>query len=166
MRITHSSTKCLTGNDRVPIKSTHWKVLKILTLKQILQRVPIAFAQVKESNTSENLLNEIRQIAYSLYQPKEITKNVYNNILNSINVWHKNGYYILNSKNSKTSDPCKLLLNLTDKVDLRRKYKYISLSNLSIYYTKNQHILKIQKSFIRKINLKFQLQRGMKNLKY
>ena len=41
----------------------------------------------------------------------------------------------LNSKNSKTSDPHRLLLNLSDKIDLRRKDKYISLSNLSIYYT-------------------------------
>ena len=40
-----------------------------------------------------------------------------------------------NSKNSKTSDPHRLLLNLTDKIDLRRKDKYIALSNLSIYYT-------------------------------
>ena len=41
----------------------------------------------------------------------------------------------MNSENSKTSDPLRLLRNLTDKIDLRRKYKYISLSNLSICYT-------------------------------
>ena len=41
----------------------------------------------------------------------------------------------MNSKNSKTSDPHRLLVNLTDKIDLRRKDKYIALSNLSIYYT-------------------------------
>ena len=41
----------------------------------------------------------------------------------------------MNSKNSKTSDPHRLLLSLTDKEDLRRKDKYIALSNLSIYYT-------------------------------
>ena len=40
----------------------------------------------------------------------------------------------MNSKNSKTSDPHRLLLNLTDKIDLRRKYKYVALSNLNIYY--------------------------------
>ena len=51
--------------------------LKILTPKQMLQRLPIALAQVKAVN-SENLLNEIRQIIYSLYQSKEITKKVYN----------------------------------------------------------------------------------------
>ena len=41
----------------------------------------------------------------------------------------------MNSKNSKISDPHRLLLNLIDKIDLRRKDKYIALSNLSIYYT-------------------------------
>ena len=41
----------------------------------------------------------------------------------------------MNSSNSKTSDPHRLLLNLTDKINLRRKDKYIALSNLSIYYT-------------------------------
>ena len=54
--------------------------LKILTPKQMLQRLPIALAQVKAGNNSESLLNEIRQIVYSLYQSKEITKKVYNNI--------------------------------------------------------------------------------------
>ena len=41
----------------------------------------------------------------------------------------------MNSKNSKTPDPHRLLLNLTDKINLRRKDKYIALSNVSIYYT-------------------------------
>ena len=41
----------------------------------------------------------------------------------------------MNSKNSKTSDPHRLLLNLTNKIDLRKKDKYLALSNLSIYYT-------------------------------
>ena len=40
----------------------------------------------------------------------------------------------MNSKKSKTSDPHRLLCNLTDKIDFRRKDKYIALSNLSIYY--------------------------------
>ena len=43
-----------------------------------------ALAQVKAGNTYENLLNEIRQIIYSLYRIKEVTKNVCNNIMNSI----------------------------------------------------------------------------------
>ena len=48
--------------------------LKILTPKQMLQRLPVALAQVKVGNNSERLLNEIRQIVYSLYQSKQITK--------------------------------------------------------------------------------------------
>ena len=62
------------------------KGLKILTLNQMLKRLPIALAQVKAGNNSESLLNEIRQIVYSLYRSKEITKKVYNNIINSIKV--------------------------------------------------------------------------------
>ena len=58
--------------------------LKILTPKQMLQRLPIALAQIKAGNNSENLLNEIRQIAYSLYQSKEITEKIYNHIIESI----------------------------------------------------------------------------------
>ena len=60
------------------------KGLKIFTPKQMLQRLPIALAQVKAGNNSESLLNEIRQIVYSLYQSKQITKGVYNNIIESI----------------------------------------------------------------------------------
>ena len=60
--------------------------LKILTPKQIFQRLPIALTQIKAGNNSEILLNEIRQIVYSLYQSKEITKKVYNNIIKSIRV--------------------------------------------------------------------------------
>ena len=65
---------------------TEGKGLKILTPKQMLQRLPIALAQVKAGNNSESLLNEIRQIVYSLYQSKQITKKVYNSIIKSINV--------------------------------------------------------------------------------
>ena len=52
----------------------------------MLQRLPIALAQVKAGNNSESLLNEIRQIVYSFYQAKEITKKVYNNVIKSINM--------------------------------------------------------------------------------
>ena len=45
----------------------------------MLQRLPIALTQVKAGKISENLLNEIRQITYSLYREKEVTKEVYNN---------------------------------------------------------------------------------------
>ena len=65
---------------------TEGKGLKILTPKQMLQRLPIALAQVKAGNNSESLLNKIRQIVYSLYQSKQITEKVYNSIIKSINV--------------------------------------------------------------------------------
>ena len=52
----------------------------------MLQRLPIALAQVKAANNSESLLNEIRQIAYSSYRSKQITKKVYINIIKSINI--------------------------------------------------------------------------------
>ena len=58
--------------------------LKILTPKQMLQKLPIALAQVKLGNASKNLLNKIKQIIYSLYRAKEITKKVFYNIKNSI----------------------------------------------------------------------------------
>ena len=60
--------------------------LKMLPPNQMVKRLPIALAQVKAGNNSESLLNEIRQIVYSLYRSKEITKKVYNNIINSIKV--------------------------------------------------------------------------------
>ena len=60
--------------------------LKILTTNQMLKRLPIALAQIKAGNNSESLLNQIRQVVYSLYLSKEITKKVYNNIINSIKI--------------------------------------------------------------------------------
>ena len=65
-------------------KKTTGTGLKISTPTQMLQILPIALAQVKAGNNSENLLNEIGQIVYYLYQSKEITKKVYNNIIKSI----------------------------------------------------------------------------------
>ena len=65
-------------------KATERKGLKILTPKEMLQTLPIAFAQLKAGNNSENLLNKIRKIVYSLYQLKEVTIKVYNNIIKSI----------------------------------------------------------------------------------
>ena len=60
-------------------KAKYVEGLKILTPKQMLQRLPIALAQVKAGNNSEKLCNEIRQIVYFLCQSKDITKKVYNN---------------------------------------------------------------------------------------
>ena len=69
---------------KVAYDSKYGKDLKMLTLKQILQRLSIVLVQVKADNTSENLLNKIRQIIYYLYLEKEITKKVHNNIMKSI----------------------------------------------------------------------------------
>ena len=66
------------------LKATKGTGFKILTRKQMLQRLPIALAQVKAGNNSESLLNEIRQIVYSLYQSKQTTKKASNNIITSI----------------------------------------------------------------------------------
>ena len=60
--------------------------LKILTPNQMLKRLPKALAQLRAGNNSKSLLNEIRQIVYSLYRSKEITKKAYNNIVNSIKI--------------------------------------------------------------------------------
>ena len=56
----------------------------ILTPKQMVLRLPIALVQIKAGNNSGSLLNEIRQIIYYLHQSNEISKNVYNNIIKSI----------------------------------------------------------------------------------
>ena len=58
--------------------------LKILTDKQMLNRLPILLAQIQAGNNSTKLKNEIRQILYLLYRSKELTKTVYNNLIKSI----------------------------------------------------------------------------------
>ena len=58
--------------------------LKILTDKQMLNRLPILLAQIQAGNNSIKLKNEIRQILYSLYRSKVLTKTVYNNLIKSI----------------------------------------------------------------------------------
>ena len=55
---------------------------KMLAPKQMLQRLPIALPQIKAGSTSENLLNAITQLIYSLVPAKEITEKMYNNIMN------------------------------------------------------------------------------------
>ena len=67
-----------------------------------------------------------------------------------------------NSKNSKTSDPHRLLLILANKINLKRSDKCVPLSNLSICYTRKI----VKKSRIKTINLKYQFQPGMKSLNY
>ena len=60
------------------------KVLKILTPNQLLNRSTITLAQLKTGNNLEKLKNEIRQLLYSLYRSKNMTKQVYNNLINYI----------------------------------------------------------------------------------
>ena len=58
--------------------------IKMLTPDQVLSRLPISLAQLQAGNNSEELKNEIRQLLYSLYRSKYMTKQVYNNLMKSI----------------------------------------------------------------------------------
>ena len=58
--------------------------LKILTLNQMLSRLPITLAQLKAGNNSEKLKNEIRQLLYSLYRSKKLTKQLYKSLVDII----------------------------------------------------------------------------------
>ena len=60
------------------------KGLKILTNQQILSRLPIFLAQIQAGNNSKSLKNELRQLIYSLYRFKKLTKTVYNNLIKVI----------------------------------------------------------------------------------
>ena len=58
--------------------------LKILSPNQMISRLPITLAQLKAGNNSEKLKNEIRQLLYSLYRSKKLTKNVYKSLVDII----------------------------------------------------------------------------------
>ena len=58
--------------------------LKILTPQQMITRLPILLAQLKDGNNSQKLKNEIRQIVYSLYRSKNLSKTIYNHLINNI----------------------------------------------------------------------------------
>ena len=58
--------------------------LKILTPDQMLSRIPNTLAQYKAANNSEKLKNEIRQLLYSFYCSKNLTKSIYNSLINII----------------------------------------------------------------------------------
>ena len=60
------------------------KCFKILTPQQMLSRLPITLAQLKAGNNSDELKNERRQFLYSLYRSNNMTKQVYNNLINYI----------------------------------------------------------------------------------
>ena len=60
------------------------KGLKILSKQQMLSRLPILLAQIQAGNNSEKLKIETRQILYSLYRSRALTKTVYNNLIKAI----------------------------------------------------------------------------------
>ena len=66
-------------------KNQQGEGLKILTPNQMLSRLPISLAEVQAGNNSQKLKNEIRQLLYSLYRSKNMTKEMYNNLIK--NVW-------------------------------------------------------------------------------
>ena len=70
-----------------------------------------------------------------MYKANKITKKVYSNIMNSIKLYYKMDTIFMNSENSETSDPHSLLLNLSDKTNLKRSERNVALANLNIYYT-------------------------------
>ena len=101
----------------------------------MLNTLTVALAQKKSGNTSENLLNEIRIFMYSLYWEKEITKKVHDNIINLLKLWNKMNAIFTSSKNSKTSDRYRILVDHAYKINLKRSDTYVALLNFSIYYT-------------------------------
>ena len=70
-----------------------------------------------------------------MYKANKITKKAYSNIMNSIKLYYKMDTIFMNSENSETSDPHSLLLNLSDKTNLKRSERNVALANLDIYYT-------------------------------
>ena len=103
--------------------------LKILTPKQMLSRLPISLAQLKAGNNSEKLQNEIRQLLYSLYRSKKLSKTIYNNLMNTMEIIFMNTLY------SKTNESNKFMYQFTDKLNFKNPNKSMALANLSIYYT-------------------------------
>ena len=89
------------------------KGLKLLTPNQMLSRLPISLAQLKAGNDSEKLKNKIRQLLYSLYRSKKLTKNVYKTL---VDITQKTIFMI--TENSGTNKPHRFKLNLTDKITL------------------------------------------------
>ena len=89
MKKTKKPDKVLKIVEKIVIfNRENWKQqglgLKILTPNQILRRLPISLAQLKAGNNSEKLKNEIRQLLYSLYRSKKLTKNVYKSLVDII----------------------------------------------------------------------------------
>ena len=95
----------------------------------MLSRLPISLAQLKAGNNSEKLKNEIRQLLYSLYRSKKLTKQIYKSLINTISNMET---IFMNTENSKMSEPHRLKLDLADKLNLKNPKKDMALANLSI----------------------------------
>ena len=132
--------------------------LKILTLNQMLSRLPVSLTQLKAGNNSEKLKNEIRQLFFSLYRSQNLLKQLYKCLIDTILNMES---IFMNSENSKTSESRRFNLDLPDKLYLKDPRKNVALANLSIYYT-----WKTSNQNTTTINLKFQLQHGILLLIY
>ena len=99
--------------------------------------------------------------SYILCIKQKKSKKVYNNIMNSVKLLNRMDTIFMNSGKGKTSDSQRLLFSLLGKIDLNTSDKYAALSNRSTYYTW-KNIKKSSKT----INLRYQLQSGIKNLNY
>ena len=124
--------------NQIVIQVKKGEGLKILTNKQMLNRLPILLVQIEAGNNSIKLKNEARQVLYSLYRSKVLTKTVYNNLIKLYvhsTIFIKMETFFMNSKNSKTSEPNRFKYDLVDKLDLKNPNKNMALANLSIYYT-------------------------------
>ena len=126
--------------------------LKILTNKQMLNHLPILLAKIEAGNNPNKLKNETRQILYSLYRSKALTKTVCNKLIKSIcalgsavhfkeldfvmsTTFIKMETFFMNAKNSKTNESHRFKYDLIDKLDLKNPNKNMALGSLSIYYT-------------------------------
>ena len=87
----------------------------------MLSRLPISLAQLNAGSNSGTLNSEIRQLLYSLYRSKRLTKQLYKSLINII---YKLGTVFMNTENSKTSEPHRFKLDLTDKLNLKNQKKY------------------------------------------
>ena len=81
MRYVTDMSELESEESAVKRRNQQGKQVKILTSNQMLSRLPISLGQLKAGNNSEKLKNEIRQLLYSLYCSKNMTKQVYNNLI-------------------------------------------------------------------------------------
>ena len=98
----------------------------------MLQRLPIALAQLKVGNTFGKLLNKINHITYFLQRAKQIFKKVFDNTINSKKLSNKMDTIFMNSKHSKASSSHRLLLNLSCKIDFEMSDRYVPIIKINL----------------------------------